>query len=265
MVDWRLIKDGQLNGKCNMAVDHALLIACDELSTQPTLRLYGWNQPTITVGHSQNIEHDIDLGRAQKMGVEIVRRPTGGRALWHGSEVTYSVVAPLGTPGLGHHLKDIFESISRYLISGLVRLGVPETILEFQTGGNRSRGPERSSACFAELHFGEITAGGKKLIGSAQRRTQHAFLQHGSILIGEDFDRFTRVCRYENKEKRRQACQRLRKTSTNLQQVLQAPVNFEAVVPSLLEGFRDEANIQLQPEKLTSKECALRDAILRGS
>ncbi len=265
MTDWRLIRDGQMDGRYNMAVDHALLMACDESSVPPTLRLYGWKQPTITVGNSQNIDRDIDLERAQDMGVDVVRRPTGGRALWHGSEVTYSIVAPLGATGLGHHLKDTFGAISRYLISGLVRLGVPESVLEYQTGKSRRRGGERSSACFAELHFGEITAGGKKLVGSAQRRTNQAFLQHGSILIGEDFDRFTRVCRYENEDNRREACHRLRRASTNLQQVLKTPVFFEVAASSLLEGFRAETGIQLQPGKLTSRECTLRDAFLQGS
>ncbi len=269
MGDWRLIRDGHQAGKVNMAVDHALLMACDSAETTPTLRLYGWSQPTVTVGHSQNLERDIDLERARRMRVEVVRRPTGGRALWHGCEVTYSVVAPLGTPGLGHHLKDIFSAISRWLISGLTQLGVPEEAITFQTGARRpaekNRERNRSSACFAELHFGEITVAGKKLVGSAQKRTRQAFLQHGSILIGEDFDRFTRLCRYEDETRRQEACLRLREGSTTLQQVLKSPVHFNQAVTALIEGFNRQPGCRLQEGTLTPKECALRDAFLKGS
>lgn len=265
MGDWRLILDGQLEGQRNMAVDRALLMACEDPSRVPTLRLYGWSLPTVTVGHSQNIERDVDLERARGMGVDVVRRPTGGRAIWHSSEVTYSVVAPLGAPELGHHLKDIFEAISRHLISGLIKLGVSAHSLAFQTGSHRVAGRTRSPACFAELHFGEITVDGKKLVGSAQRRTRHAFLQHGSILIGEDFDRFTRVCRYENEGGRQEACRRLREGSTNLQQVLAGPVFFDEAVSALIEGFRDGTHHQLIPGELTPEEITLRDAFLKGS
>ncbi len=265
MGEWRLVRDGQMEGRRNMAVDRALLMACEDPLSVPTLRLYGWSLPTVTVGHSQNIERDVDLERARGMGVDVVRRPTRGRAIWHSSEVTYSVVAPLGAPGLGHHLKDIFEAISRHLISGLIKLGVPEHSLAFQTGALRVAGRTRSPACFAELHFGEITVDGKKLVGSAQGRTRHAFLQHGSILIGEDFDRFTRVCRFENEDSRQEACRRLREGSTNLQEVLSAPVFFDEAVSALIEGFRDEPHHPLIPSALTARESTLRDAFLKGS
>ncbi len=248
-----------------MAVDEALLSSCKNAASPPVLRLYGWSQPTITVGHSQNIERDIDLEKAGQLGVDVVRRPTGGRALWHGNELTYAVVAPLGAAGLGHHLKDIFESISRFLIAGLVQLGVPQDALDFQDCSRRQAGTGRSAACFAELHFGEITFEGRKLIGSAQRRTQHAFLQHGSILIDEDFDRFTQVCRFENEADRQSTSLKLKAGSTTLQNILSTPLSFEQVEKALVAGFNQELGNCLKPGKLSDEESALKDAILERS
>ncbi len=263
---WRLLRQDPGDGRLNMATDAALLKACEEgeFST-PTLRVYGWSRPTLTVGHSQNLERDVDSGLAQALGVDVVRRPTGGRALLHSKEVTYSIVAPFGACGLRVHLKDIFEDISRYLMAGLVRLGIPAGAMAWQDVRQRRAPGGRSAACFAELHFGEITVKGKKLVGSAQRRIKNSFLQHGSILLDEDMDLFTQICRYGSEDLRQAELRRLREGTTTLRQELGAGISFERSADALVSGFGESDAFSLQPGGLTPRECELRDAILRGS
>ena len=258
--------DGPCDGRFNMATDLALLQACDEApDAPPALRVYGWSGPALSVGHSQNIERDVDLAQAEKRGVPIVRRPTGGRALLHHREVTYAVVAPFGGTGLRSHLKDIFDDVARYLTAGLVELGLPEADVAFQNVPQRRRAGRRSAACFAELHFGEITVRGKKLVGSAQKRARNAFLQHGSIPLEEDIALFISLCRYGSGEERREEERALRSGTTTLRQELGSAVSFERAAGALVSGFNAGGVFNLEPDGLTRRECELRDAILEGS
>ena len=94
MQEWRVIEDGPQDGEPNMAIDRAILASCASGKTLPTLRLYSWERPTLTVGYAQDFSKEIDVDRCRKLGIQIVRRPTGGRALLHNHEVTYSFTAP---------------------------------------------------------------------------------------------------------------------------------------------------------------------------
>ncbi len=189
---WRLILDGRCGPAENMARDHAL--ARCARSGHGTVRFYGWAEPTVSFGRNEPARSrfrregveaaieaaDVTAGVADAgvTAVRFVRRPTGGRALLHDDEVTYSVVAPLGTFG---RTRDAYVAINRALVDGLVALGVPATVS--QEGRVR---PLDAGPCFQSPTAGEIVAGTGKLVGSAQARIDGALLQHGSVILDGD-------------------------------------------------------------------------------
>jgi lipoyl(octanoyl) transferase len=172
---WRLLVSAPADGATNMAVDHALFERA-ATADDAVLRVYGWLRPTLSLGMHERARLDPAAVAAQ--GVDVVRRPTGGRALLHHREVTYSVTAPTR----GQSLNETFRAINALLLDALGELGVAATEAERR---GRASAPD-GAACFAEPNVGELVVGGRKLVGSAQRRDEHALLQHGSILLADD-------------------------------------------------------------------------------
>jgi len=156
-------------GAENMAADEALLDRVVR-SGGAFLRLYRWDPPTLSIGRNQSME-------AFENGLPIVRRPTGGKAVWHEYEVTYAVAAPIGLFG---SLRNAYCAIHTRLAAALRSMGVDATLAPSRPTGRPSDGP---TSCFAIPVGGEILVNGRKLVGSAQARREHAFLQHGSILL----------------------------------------------------------------------------------
>lgn len=172
---WRWLVSAPADGATNMAVDHALLERA-ATADEAVLRIYSWARPTLSLGM-----HERARVRPEALvfaGVDIVRRPTGGRALLHHREVTYSVTAPARGSSLG----ESYRAINLILLDALRRLGVSATAAE---RAGRPLRPD-AAACFAEPSAGELVVDGRKLVGSAQRRDEHALLQHGSILLEND-------------------------------------------------------------------------------
>ena len=124
MKEWRVIEDGPKDGVLNMAIDSAILASCESSEIPPTLRLYSWKQPTLTVGYAQDIDKGIDFERCQELGIKVVRRPTGGRALLHHHEVTYSITAPVPHPKFPSSLQGSYKVVAQALLKALEELGV---------------------------------------------------------------------------------------------------------------------------------------------
>jgi lipoate-protein ligase A len=161
-----------------MALDVALMDRAAE-SGESVLRIYQWARPTLSLGRNQAARGRYDLQRAAEHGLDFVRRPTGGRALLHHREVTYSVTAPLR---VGLSLRESYARINRLLIEGLRRLGV-----DVRVAAPEGRElPPGDAPCFETPSAGELVLDGRKLVGSAQWRDERALLQHGSILIDDD-------------------------------------------------------------------------------
>ncbi|MBI3607274.1 MAG: lipoate--protein ligase family protein [Nitrospirae bacterium] len=184
MNTWRLLIDPPQSAAHNMAVDEALAASCRAEATAPTLRLYAWERPSISLGYFQRPDEIVDLDRCRDAGVPVVVRTTGGRAVYHHDEVTYSLVAPIHHPLFPPTIKGTFAAVARALAAGLAELGVAvDTWTDDRGGAARPQAGARSPFCFESVSWYEITLGGKKLIGSAQRRWKTAFLQHGSLLL----------------------------------------------------------------------------------
>ncbi|HSR42176.1 MAG TPA: hypothetical protein VLL48_08395, partial [Longimicrobiales bacterium] len=158
-----------------MAADHAL--ARDLPSDQAVLRLYGWSGPTLSLGRNEPARGRYDPDLARRLGVALVRRPTGGRAVLHHREVTYAVAAPVAPFG---GLRSAYRAINAALVRGLARLGVPAGLAGSDAAGG-GLAPD-AGACFRAPAPGEVVVGGRKLVGSAQVRFGGTLLQHGSIL-----------------------------------------------------------------------------------
>ena len=161
-----------------MALDEALMSRARETG-EFTLRVYSWSTPTLSLGRNQSARRLYDPDRIRTRGLAVVRRPTGGRAILHHREITYSVTAPTGDAG---DLRQSYERINRVLVAGLGRLGV-RTEIAAPTEHAIPPGP---SPCFDAPSAGELVLDGRKLAGSAQWRTDGAMLQHGSILVEDD-------------------------------------------------------------------------------
>lgn len=175
---WRLLDSGPGDAAANMALDHALLERAAE-SGEAVFRIYAWERPTLSFGLHERTR--LSAERVAAAGLDAVRRPTGGRALLHHREVTYSVTAP----AVSASLRESYAIINDILLRGLHRLSVPVTIAERR---GRARPPD-GAPCFAEPNAGELVLGERKLVGSAQRRDASALLQHGSILLENDQSR----------------------------------------------------------------------------
>lgn len=175
---WRLLLTEPLSGAENMALDDALMERARRTG-EAVLRIYGWRRPTLSLGRNQWAAGRYDTDRAAALGIDIVRRPTGGRAVLHHHEVTYSVTAPAS--GLGT-LRESYGCLNRLVLDALRRLGV-------NAEEARRSAPALAPGivpCFETPTAGEITVDGRKLVGSAQFRERDALLQHGSILVDDD-------------------------------------------------------------------------------
>ena len=193
-VPWRLLLGGgdpdalAAAGPWNMAVDDALL-ASAAAGGPPTLRFYRWNPACVSVGRNQPIRGLIAPGETERRGWQLVRRPTGGLAVLHAREITYSVVAGMDVLG---RPRAAYLAISAALAEGLRDLGVDANVASPAAHAPLGRGPGYLStgepSCFADAAPGEVTASGRKILGSAQRRAGGTLLQHGSLLLAGSQD-----------------------------------------------------------------------------
>ena len=176
--------DGAHDARENMRRDAALLARAETEAREfePVLRLFQFAPPGITLGHSQSAARELDLARCERDGVIWAVRPTGGRAIFHAEEWTYSLTACLSDPEWGGTLRESYDRLAAVLVASLVRLGVPARI-----SGRDSRAGRRAAAapCFSTRTRHEILRDGRKIVGSAQRRTARAVLQQGSVLLSE--------------------------------------------------------------------------------
>jgi len=187
---WRLLVEAAAGGAWNMAVDEVLLDGVAAGTTPPTLRFYEWMPPCLSLGYFQPFDV-VDVDGCRALGIEVVRRPTGGRAILHDRELTYSVALPASLLGHDGGVLPSYYRLSLALQDGLSGLGVPATLAPESVGSSGQHGP----VCFDRPSAHEILLNGRKLVGSAQMRRGGGLLQHGSILIEPRIDQLTACLR----------------------------------------------------------------------
>ncbi len=239
---WRLLPDGPADGFFNMALDEAILLAVAEGCAPPTLRFYTWEPPCLSVGYAQPLTRHFDLEACRARGYDVVRRPTGGRAVLHMDELTYSVTLPQDDPRVAGGVVSSYQRLSEGLLAGLWRLGVEAAQAQPSRHGP---GEGRTAACFdLPSHF-EITVGGKKLVGSSQVRRQGVVLQHGALPLWGDITRIVHLLRLSSEEHRARLAARLAEMSTTLAQVAGRLVPFDEAVQALAAGFAEALHLEL--------------------
>ncbi len=252
---WRLLRTGYADGATNMAIDEAISLAVAEGAVPPTIRFYGWQPPCLSIGYAQSMEGEVDVAKCHRHGIDCVRRPTGGRAVLHADELTYSLALPKGDPRAEGGVIESYRRLSLGLVLGLRSLGLPVV----QAPEERGEGAN-SAVCFDLPAPYEITVGGKKLVGSAQVRRKGVVLQHGALPLKGDVARiidFLRVPEGKRKELKRE----LRGKATSLELALGRIVTFSEVAEALREGFAQALNLELIPGELTPYELSLAEKL----
>ncbi len=249
---WRFLNTGADGGAVNMAIDEAMLIGVNRGTTPPTVRVYAWDPPTVSLGYAQRVEDELDLEAVGNCGFGVVRRPTGGRAVLHAGELTYSVVGPAGEDPLGRSIMEAYEAIARALAAGLGRLGVEVELAPVATEAMSRDGA--SPPCFASAGRYEIVVGGRKLIGSAQRRVGRGVLQHGSLLTDATHERIADVMLLADDRRRETVRRLLGQKTTHLSALLGRPVGFDEVAAAVRLGFADAWGVSLDEGCLTEAE-----------
>lgn len=248
MRQWRLITHDPQIGAYNMAVDDALLQSVALGDSVPVLRLYGWSPLCLSIGYGQRLR-DADLGRIQANQWGLVRRPTGGKAILHGDELTYSVALPADHELAQGDVVESYRRISEALIAALEYFGLmPQS--EKQAKGNSGLGP----VCFEVPSHYEITSNGKKLIGSAQVRRKIGILQHGTLPLTGDIARICDVLTYNTEAEREAAKEQVRNRATTLEEVLGKPISWNDAAEAIAHGFADTFNLDLRFDTLTEAE-----------
>jgi lipoate-protein ligase A len=248
MRQWRLIYDSPTIGAENMAIDEAILASISAGKTAPTLRLYGWQPPCLSLGYGQHVR-DVDLERLAVNGWELVRRPTGGKAILHVDELTYSVALPIHHPLARGGVIESYLRISEALAAGLRRLGVKPYAEQNANGG------QMSVVCFETPSHYELMVNGKKLVGSAQARRKEGVLQHGSLPLCGDITRICDVLRYKNEAEREKAKRKVRARATTLEEALTGQrIGWQAAAEAVTCGFEETLNAEFKIGELTDEE-----------
>lgn len=239
---WRLVLSPAADGPTQMAVDEAIWEAVAEGTAPPTLRLYAWDPPCLSLGRHQPID-SVDLKAVARRGYGVVRRPTGGQAVLHIDELTYAVILPLSDPRARGGVLQSCERLSAGLLRAIQILGVRGAV------AHRRHSREVAGAvCFETPADFEIAVGGRKLIGSAQRRGRGTLLQHGAIPLSGDI---ARICSLLNPPA---DPQRVRSRATTLEQVLGRSITWAEAAAAVQRGFAEALNLELVPGELTERE-----------
>ncbi len=248
-----------------MALDEALMETV-AASRTPALRLYAWEPACLSIGYAQPAGQ-VDAAALEQRGWELVRRPTGGRAILHTDELTYAVIGPSNGALFGGGILPSYRRLSRALIASLQVLGLDPQIHPNPMLHDRGdeENPEQSSpgsggdpgsdpVCFQVPGVYEITVKGKKLVGSAQVRRGEVVLQHGSLPLGGDIARICQALRYANGTQRAQAIERLQARATTVEELLGSPIAWEEAAEAFQRGFARALGAQLEVVDPTSKE-----------
>ena len=253
---WRLLITGALDGPTNMAVDQAIMEAVAEGRVPPTLRFYAWEPGCLSLGHMQPVA-EVDQARLAGQGWELVRRITGGRAVLHIDELTYSVALREDDPLAAGSIVDSYRRLSEALLWGLRRLGA-----DANADKRAERGDHKGPVCFEVPSHYEVTVNGQKLVGSAQVRKFGAVLQHGSLPLYGDIGRICDALVFEDDYQRESARQRAQRRAATLEVALGRRVSWEQAVDVMIDGFQQTFDLAFETiEALTPEEQTRADML----
>lgn len=229
---WRFLLTPDRTAFENMAIDWAVLKASSEGLVPPTVRFYTWKPSAISIGYFQSLEEEIDIDMCKKLGVDYVRRITGGGAVYHEHELTYSIVISESHPMIPRNIMKSYACICGALIKGLEHIGI-----------------------YSEYSpINDILVDGRKISGNAQTRKSRTVLQHGTILIDVDVDKMFSLLRVPSEKIRDKLVSDVKQRVTSIKHVLGEKLSFEEVAIAMRTGFEEEFNVELVEGGLTIQE-----------
>lgn len=246
---WRLLITPPARGAWNMALDESILEHIGRRESMPTLRLYAWDPACLSLGHAQPFV-DVDSTRLRERGWEVVRRLTGGRAILHTDEITYSVIAPNDEPRLAGTVLESYNRLAQALLLAVQGLDLPVEMKE----GKADNGWIPNPVCFEVPSTYEITVDGKKLIGSAQARKREGVLQHGSLPLTGDITRICQALVFENEAGREEASKRLFARAATVESALGRQVSWETAAQAFIHAFERQLGLKLERGELSRSE-----------
>lgn len=243
-----------------MAVDESILEHIHRGESKPTLRLYSWNPPCLSLGHAQPFK-DVDVERLKSRGWDVVRRVTGGRAILHTDELTYSVTGSADEPVLAGGVLESYNRLSKALLHAVRALSLPVEVKEYESVGHASS--VTNPVCFEVPSTYEITVNGKKLIGSAQARKKEGVLQHGSLPLTGDLTRICDALIFENESARNTAKDRLLARATTVETVIGVETAWETAAQAFVRGFEAELGIQFERGEMSQSEIQRTEELVK--
>lgn len=234
MSGFRYLETGLNDATYNMGLDEAVLESVASGASRPTLRLYAWSPQAVSIGYFQGVRDEVNLERCAELGIDVVRRLTGGGAVFHADELTYSIVVPEGHPLVGGKLIDSYSSICSGVIAGMAGLGV--------------------RAQFVPLN--DICVGEKKVSGNAQTRRHGCVLQHGTIILGLDPDTMFSVLMVPAEKSKGRLIADVKARVASLSELTGRTILYDEALQALVEGFESILGPLGDPEKPSEAEEA---------
>jgi len=256
--EWRYLSFNQYDAFENMAIDEAILRVNQQKEMPPTLRFYGWKSPSVSLGYFQNAGDEVNVEFCHDMGIHVVRRPTGGKAVLHEKDLTYSVVAREDNPLFPRGLLGTYRVISGCIATGLAKLGIKADLLK---EGRSTGALELEALCFSIPSQYELLVNGKKICGSAQMRSKGVFLQHGSILMEFDPAQTYSVIAKSDVDITRQK-EKLKKQVTSVHETANIKTDYTSLCQILASSFEEFLGIRLVEGKLTPEEETIKEHLL---
>jgi lipoate-protein ligase A len=248
--DWLFLDTGHHDAAVNMALDECMINWLNEGKIGPTLRFYGWKEPSLSLGRFQKAERTIDFEAVKKHNCQYVRRLTGGSAVLHDNELTYSLVISEDDPGIPKTVQDAYYILSKGVLEGYRALGVnaeyaiPERELK----------KDRSAICFEKPAIYEMVADGKKLSGNAQTRLRGVLMQHGSIPMSMDVDMLFDLFRFPSEKSRARKREAFYNKAVALDDIMKEEHTYEMATKAFKKGFEKGLGITLSPLELTKED-----------
>lgn len=250
-----------------MALDEAMLTAHSEGLAPPTVRFYGWNPPTLSIGYFQKAA-EVDQEAVAGEGIGFVRRPTGGRAVLHDKELTYSIIVAEDYPGIPRQVTEAYRVLSEGLLRGFRALGLQAEMVQLASEEEKEKyASAGSAACFDSPSWYELVVEGRKVAGSAQVRQKGVVLQHGSILLDMDTDQLFRLLRFANEKVAERMKASFVKKAVAINDLLRAQAKPEVTLRDVEDAFRREIaaglGVELEEAPLTPYEVELTEQLVR--
>ncbi len=240
--EWRFLNTGFSDAFTNMAVDRAIMMATSEGCVPPTVRFYGWVPSAISIGYFQSLKEEVDLGMCKNLGVDYVRRITGGGAVFHEKELTYSIVLPEGHPSVSENILESYKRICGGIMKGLNNFGL--------------------ECSYRPIN--DILSSGKKISGNAQTRQKKTLLQHGTILLDVDVDKMFSILKVPSEKMKDKLIKNVKESVTSVSSVFGRSVSFDELVVDMKKGFEEEFDVELVEGTLTDYEKKLSEGFKKN-